>query len=329
MRQARLKAERDGAASVGLPDLLVGRESAPNVAEIIAGERSLFQSRRTGRASQKAQLQERIGQIADEIQGFTRQQEAKSIEVGLVQTELVGLESLFQQKLIALPRLIQARRDLARLEGERGKLTSSIAQARGKIGETELQILQIDQDLRTEIVKDLREAQGKEAEFIERRVAAEDQLKRIEIRAPQDGIVHQLSIHTVGGVVSPSEPLMLIVPAGDRLVVEARVQQNDIEQVRQGQQAWLRFSAFNSRTTPEVRATVERVAADLTREQQSGMAYFTTRLAIDEADLKKLGSGKLQSGMPVDVQFRTEERTALSYLLKPFSDQIAKAFKER
>jgi HlyD family secretion protein len=329
MRQARLKAERDGLEAVVLPPLLAGREAEPLVLEIIAGERSLFESRRTGRASQKSQLRERTSQIREEIKGLSGQLAAKANEAALVGKELEGLEYLAAKNLVQMTRVNPMRRDAAKLEGEQGQLTAQIAQANGKIAEIELQILQIDQDLRTEIVKELREAQGKEAELVERRIAAEDQLRRVDIRSPQTGTVHQLAVHTVGGVINQSEPLMLIVPDGDKLVIEAKVAQQDIEQVRIGQNAWLRMTAFNQRTTPEVAATVDRVAADLTREQQTGAAYFVARLTIPEHELKKLGQGKLVPGMPVDVQIKTEERTALSYFLKPFSDQIARAFKER
>jgi HlyD family secretion protein len=329
IRQARLKAERDRADAVETPPLLIGREHDRVVREMIAGEQSLFDSRRSGRASQKAQLKERMGQIAEEIRGITRQQQAKTSEVELVRIELAGLTTLYAKNLIALPRVTTAKRDVARLDGERGQLEAQIAQAKGKISEIELQVLQIDHDLRTEIVKELREAQGKESELVERSIAAEDQLKRIDIRAPQSGIVHQLVVHTVGGVVTQSEPLMLIVPEGEKLVIEARVAQQDIEQVHPDQQAWIRLTAFNQRTTPEVAGTVERIAADLTREQQTGAAYFIVRITIADTELAKLGTAKLLPGMPADVQIRTTERSALSYLVKPLQDQIAKAFKER
>lgn len=228
-----------------------------------------------------------------------------------------------------LPRITVSKRDVARLDGERGQLEAQIAQARGKISETEMQILQIDQDLRSEIVKDLRESQGKESELVERKISAEDQLKRIDIRAPQSGIVHQTAVHTIGGVITQGEALMLVVPEGDKLVIEARVAQQDIEQVHQGQLAWIRLTAFNQRTTPEISGIVDRVAADLTREQQTGQAYFVTRVIIPDDQLQKLGSAKLLPGMPADIQIKTQERSALSYFLKPLQDQVAKAFKER
>ncbi len=329
MRQARLHAERDVAVRIVLPPLLLGRERESEVAQIIAGEQSLFESRRLGRTSQKAQLSERIAQLKEEIRGLQGQHSGKSREVDLVRRELDGLEKLEGRQLTTTNRMTTTRRDFARLEGERGQLGAQMAQAKGKTAEIELQILQIDQDLRTEIVKDLREAQGKDAELVERKVTAEDQLKRIEIRSPQDGVVHQLAVHTVGGVINQSEVVMLIVPEADKLVIEARIAPQDIDHVRAGQVAFIRFTAFNQRTTPEFNATVKVVAADLTRESQQNTSYYLARLVLPDSELLRMGKLQLVPGMPADVQIKTTERTALSYLIKPLQDQIAKAFKER
>ena len=208
--------------------------------------------------------------------------------------------------------------------------SSSIAQTKGKITETELQILQIDQDLRTEVGKELAEIRGKVSELVEKRVAAEDQLKRIDIRAPQDGTVHQLSVHTVGGVITPNgEPLMLIVPKADALTVEARIAPQEIDRVHVGQRAVLRFSAFNQRTTPELNGAVSVVSADISTDPKTGASFYTVRIAISGAELARLGGLKLVPGMPVESFIQTEQRTVLSYLTKPLTDQALKAFRER
>jgi HlyD family secretion protein len=327
-RQSRLMAERDGAASVEVPSVVAGRDAAPELAQIIAGERTLFESRRSARAGQKQQLGERIAQLREEIVGLNAQQQSKSKEIELIGRELRDVEKLFAKNLVPMTRLIALQRDVARIEGERAQLIAAAAQAKGKITETELQIIQIDQDLRTEVMKDLREAQAKEADLVERRAAAEDQLKRIDIRAPQSGIVHQLAVHTIGGVVNPSEPVMLIVPEGEALVVEAKIAPQDIDHVHIGQPAFVRFTAFNQRTTPEFNGEVSRVAADLTREQQTSQAYFVARITLPEAELKRMGALKLVPGMPAEVYIKTTERTAISYLMKPLTDQIGKAFIE-
>jgi HlyD family secretion protein len=174
----------------------------------------------------------------------------------------------------------------------------------------------------------LREVQGKIGELGERKVAAEDQLKRVDIRAPQDGLVHQMAVHTVGGVVTPAEPIMLIVPQADELVVEAHVAPQDIDQVRVGQRVQLRFSAFHQATTPELTAQVSRVAADLSKDQQTGIAFYIARITLPPAELAKLGGKSLIPGMPVEAFIQTGNRTALSYLIKPLENQIARAFRE-
>ncbi len=230
----------------------------PAVAHLIESEARLFASRVAAREGQKAQLTERIAQLRQEIQGLTEQAEAKNREIALITQELTGVRDLYAKNLVPLSRVTSLERDGARLEGERGQLVASTAASRGKIAETELQIIQIDREMRTEVGRDLAEIRGKWSELVEKRVAAQDQLKRIDLRAPQDGTVHQLTVHTIGGLVTPNEPAMLIVPLADQLLVEVRVQPQDIDNVRIGQGAMLRFSAFNLRTTPEVEGEVVR-----------------------------------------------------------------------
>ena len=329
VRQVRLKAERDGAASVDIPRILIARQSEPELAEILEGERTLFESRHVARAGQKAQLRERIAQLNEEIGGLHGSAAGQGQEIELVAEELAGQHQLWIKNLIAITKYTATQREAARLEGERAHLIAAAAQAKGKIAETELQIIQLDQDLRSEVVKDMREIQAKEAELAERRAAAEDQLKRIDIRAPQTGVVHQLAVHTVGGVINAGDPLMLIVPGGDALVIEVKVAPQDIDQVSVGQAAFVRFPAFNQSTTPEFNGVVARVAADLTREPQINQAYYLARIALSDEEMKRLGQLKLVPGMPAEVQIKTGERTALSYLVKPLSDQIALAFKGR
>ena len=272
-RLARLEAERDNVDTIVFPAELLARAGDPELARSMTGERNLFEFRKSARAGQKAQLRERIAQLKEEIQGLTGQVAAKKRETELIGQELEGVRDLWRKNLVQIQRVTALERDAARLEGERGQLIASTAQAKGKISEIELQILQIDQDLRSEVAKDLREVQGKIAELVERKVAAEDQLKRIDIRAPQNGMVHQSTVHTVGGVITPGEAIMLIVPEADALTVEAKLAPQDIDQVRVGQTAALRFSAFSQRTTPELDGVVSRVSADLTTDQRTGAAY--------------------------------------------------------
>ena len=327
-RQGRLEAERDGAKTITfLPE--IARKADREVARVMAGEQALFDTRRRAREGQKAQLKERIGQLKEQINGLDDQIRAKKREIELIHQELEGVRDLWRKNLVQIQRVTALERDAARLEGERGSLVSSIAQTKGKITETELQILQIDQDLRTEVGKELAEIRGKIAELVERKVAAEDQLKRIDIRAPQDGMVHQSSVHTVGGVITAGEAIMLIVPQADALTVESKLMPQDIDQVRPGQTAALRFSAFNQRTTPELNGLVTRVSADLTTDQRTGATYYTVRISISDEQVARLGGLKLLPGMPVEAFIQTGERTIVSYLTKPFTDQAARSFKGR
>ena len=328
-RRSRDDAERDNAASIVFPPELLTRVSEPDMAHLLDGETHLFESRRAARAGQKAQLGERIEQLRQEIAGLTEQSGAKAQEIALIGDELTGVRALFRKSLVPISRVTALERDASRLTGERGQIIAATASARGKIAETELQILQIDADMRAEIGKDLAEIRGRWSELVEKRVAAEDQLKRVEMRAPQDGIVHQMSVHTVGGLVTPSEPAMLIVPEADQLMVEVKIPPQDIDNVRKGQRVVLRFAAFNARTTPELTGSVTRVAADVSQDAKSGVSFYTARVAIAPEEQARLGELRLLPGMPVEAHLQIGNRTVLSYLSKPFADQLAKSWRER
>jgi HlyD family secretion protein len=330
-RQARLEAERDNASSIVFPNVLLehARDTSSEAARAITAERSLFDLRRQARGGQKAQLKERSSQLLEEIKGYSGQADAKQKEVDFIHQELEGVRSLWQKNLVPITRLTALERDTARLEGERSQLSGSIAQSKGKIAEIELQVIQIDQDLRSEVGKDLIETRSKISELVERKTAAVDQLNRIDIRAPQSGRVHELTVHTVGGVIAPGEQIMLIVPDADALTVEVKIAPRDIDQLYPGQLAFLRFAAFNQKTTPEIEGEVSMISADLTQDQRTGASFYTARVMLKPEQLAKLGAAKLVPGMPVDVFIQTPGRTALSYLIKPLRDQAERAFKER
>ncbi|MCJ2077319.1 HlyD family type I secretion periplasmic adaptor subunit [Methylobacterium sp. E-016] len=329
-RRARGEAERDGAPAIAFPAELAGRAATdPEVARLVEGEGRLFDSRQASRTGQKAQLKERTAQLYQEISGLAEQAAAKEREIALIGNELAGVRDLYAKNLVPLSRVTMLERDAARLSGERGQLLANGASARGKVAETKLQILQIDADMRSEVGKELAEIRGRWSELLEKRVAALDQLKRIDLRAPQDGTVHQMTVHTIGGLVTPSEPAMLIVPEHDQLVVEAKFAPQDIDNVRLGQNAVLRFPAFNTRTTPEIEGAVTRVSADLTNDPKTGQGYYTARLRISEEQKRRLGDLRLVSGMPVEAYIQIGARSVLSYLIRPLADQIAKAWKER
>src|SRR5262249_6050951 len=333
-REARLQAERDDAGIIAFPTQLTARSDDISVASAVAGEEKLFESRKTARTGQRAQLRERVAQLHQEISGLSAQQAAKENELELIGKELVGVAQLYQKNLVSISRYTQLQRDQTRLEGERGQIIADIARARGKISETELQIIQIDRDFSSEVLKDLREAQGKIAELKERVTGAEDQLKRVDLRAPQAGTVHELTAHTVGGVIGERETVMQIVPRADELLVEAKVAPPDIDQVASGAEAVIRIMAGNQRTTPTITGRVIRISADITKEQQQNsvqpaQAYYIVRVALPASEIARLGDIRLVPGMPAEVFIRTHERSPLQYLLKPLQEQIARTFRER
>jgi HlyD family secretion protein len=328
-RKARLEAERDGLDAIQFPGELLARQNDPDVAAAMASERKLFDLRHNARTGQRSQLRQRVGQLQEEIGGLTAQQTAKGKEITLIERELIGVRDLFQKNLIQINRLTQLEREATRLDGERGSLIASVAQSKGKIAELELQILQIDQDLSSEVAKELRDVDGKIGEFVERKVTAEDQLKRIDIRAPQDGTVFQSNVHTVGGVITAGDAIMMIVPDADNLTVEAKVNPQDIDQMRVGQKALLRFTTFNQRTTPEIYGSVTRISADISTDQRSGAAFYTIRIGMTAAEIARLGEVRLVPGMPVETFVQTGDRTVMSYLVKPLYDQLSRAFREK
>jgi HlyD family secretion protein len=328
-RKARLEAERDGAETITFPPALLAQVDDADAVSAVSSERKLFQLRRAERLGQKAQLQQRMRQLNEEIGGIEAQQSAKAQEMTLIERELAGVRDLYARNLVQLTRLTQLEREVARLGGERAQLVAGAAQAKGKIAEINLQILQIDQNLSSEVAKELRDIDGKIGEFVERKVTAEDQLRRTDIRAPQAGVVFQSAVHTIGGVITAGDPIMLIVPDADKLQVEAKVNPQDIDQLQIGQRAVLRFSAFNSRTTPEVDGEVTRVSADTSTDQRTGQSYYTIRIALPPETVTQLGDVRLLPGMPVEAFVQTGERTVISYLMKPLRDQFMRAFRDR
>jgi HlyD family secretion protein len=326
---ARLVAERDGLVRVEVPVELASRSGNETVKSLLASEDSLFKARLTARQSQKDLLQGRVAQLTEEIVGLEAQLDSKARQLELIASELTGVQELYDKHLVPLTRLTTLQREAARLDGERGQIVSSIAETKSKIGETQLQMVRADQDFRTDVVKELGEAQGKEAELVERSVSARDLLDRIEIHAPVAGVVHQLAAHTIGGVIRAGDTIMEIVPDTEDLQIEARLQPRDIDQVRTGQPAFVRFSAFNQRVTPQLIGSVSYVSADTSRDQQTNAPYFTVRVVLSDQERRRLAGQQLVPGMPAEVFMQTRSRTMMSYLFKPIADQMRRAFVEQ
>ena len=326
-RQARLMAERDN-----LDAIILSPELAPRLDDfqhVFFGENRLFEGNRQNRQSQKGQLELGIDQLGEEIRGLESQRNSKVDEIALVKVEHDKIKGLTDKRLIETSRKYIIDREMAKLVGEKGEVEASIARAKAKMSEIRIQIIAIDETARTEAQRELSSIEPKLSELRERRVAIEDRLARTDIRAPLSGTVNELAIHTIGGVISPAEKLVTLVPADAALKIEAKLSPTDIDQVFVGQPAKLRFSAFNQRTTPELHGSVAYVSAATSSDPSSGQVYYLADVVVPADELEKLGDAKLLPGMPVEVFVSTEERTAMSFLSKPLADQFNRAFREQ
>jgi len=327
-QRARLLAERDAADRVSFPDDVESLRGNPGVAEVLTGQEKLFTADEAAIKGRKDQLGQRIAQLDEQIGGLKAQMASEKEQNRLIHQELESLQGLLKQGLVPVTRVLALQREAARLEGQVGQRTADIAAAAGRISETKLQIIQLDDDLRAKILTDLRDTDAKITELVERRTAAEAKLKRTLVLAPRSGWVQQLNVHTIGGVTSPGEIMMLIVPDLDKLVIEAHISPKDIDQVIVGQDAMVRFPAFNQRTTPQVHGSVIQLDADITRPQDRSPPFFGARLRLSQEEIKRLGHVELKPGMPAEAFIRTHERSPISYLLQPLTDQIARTFRE-
>ena len=327
-RQARLEAELAGRGSIAFPGDLLARRDRPEVDKAIRNERALFDFRRRSRQAQTDQLAERIAQYEREIEGIGAQKEAHDRGIAVIEEELRGLKTLKRDGLVTVERMNALDRDAATLRGDRGAAVAAQAQTAGRIAETRLQILQIAIDFKSEVGAELREVDAAIGENLERQAAARKALERIDIVAPQGGVVQSLDVHAPGAVISPAKTIMLIVPDRDRLAIEAEIAPRDIDQLHVGQDAILRMTAFNQRTTPELNATVSRIAADLSRDEVTGLTYYLIRVSVPPDEIARLDGAAIVPGMPVELFISTGERSALSYATKPLADQIRRAFRE-
>jgi len=326
-RQARLIAERDNLPSIDFP-LELGSVST-SVETVVYGERRLFAGNKLGRDSQKEQLELSIGQTGEEIKGMEARLAAKDEEIRLVGTERDKLDDLFARKIVEYTRVYSVHRDWARILGERGEIMSGIARAKVRMSEIRVQVIAVDQNASTEAQRELRLVDAKISELNERKLAIEDRLSRTEIRSPITGYVNELFAFTIGGVITPAARIATIVPDGVELKFEVKVMPADIDQVREGLHARIRLTAFNRATTPELTARVAMVSPASSKDAATGQEHYTAYVQLSEDALLKIKDLRLVPGMPAEVFITTQERTAGSYLVKPFTDQMNRAFRER
>lgn len=324
--EARLVAERDGLETVDYSRMI--ETDSVRAREAQLGETQVFNARRGSRLGEVAVLQKRVGQLNEQISGLNSMIATKRNLAGSYQEEIGELSDLLAEGFVDKQRLLDQQRKLDMLRAEIADHQSEITKTRLQISETELQIVQLNKDFSSEVVAAFAEVQTKVFDLRERMAALEDRLSRIVIRAPEDGMIIGMTVHTVGGVISPGTPLLDIVPAMSDLIVEAQVSPIDIDRVRVGKPADIRFSAFNSSTTPVIKGEVAHVSADRLVNEDTGMPYYLARVVLTEEGSQALGSLQLQPGMPAEVLITTGARTMLQYLLQPATDAFARSLIE-
>lgn len=327
-REARLIAERDRETSVSFPVSLVERETNLKLADTLRGERELFAARAVALKGEIEILGQKVQQFKKQIEGLEAQRRAKGAQLELIVEEVMGLRQLYEKGYAPKTRILALERTAEQLAGERGEHVAEIARARNSINEAELQKIQVEKEFRQEVVAELQTVQAEILDMEERRVAVDDEFRRVDVRAPQAGNVVGLDVHTVGGVIGAAQSILEIVPLEDELVIEANVQPQDIDKVAAGLVAVVRLSAFNLRNTPELNGTVFTASADSLVDQATGTPFYLVGIRIDPAELTKLEGLELRPGMPAEVFVNTGERTALSYLLKPLADGLARAMRD-
>jgi HlyD family secretion protein len=328
VKKARLEAQRDGLTELRLPEAVESKKGEAKTAEIISGQLKLLQSTAESTQGKLEQLKQQIAQMKEQIGGIDAQMKSKKEQVSLIKQELTGLQKLQAKGLVPNSRILAVEREESRLDGENGELRASKASAQNRIGEVELRSLQLQEDVRTAALTELRDAEGKIGELAERRISLSSKLARTTINAPITGTIYQMAVHTEGGVIGPGETLMLIVPEGDDLVLQAQVSPNDIDQVSKGQKAKVRFPSFNARTTPEIYGEVQQIAADISRNDANSPPFYAVRLILSAKEIEKLGINKLKPGMNAEAFIETSSRSPMSYLLKPLFDQFSHALRE-
>lgn len=322
--EARLLAERDDAEAVTFDAAAFAGADA----RVLDAQRAMFDARRATLTSQEDITTRRIAQLTDQKRGLEAQAEAAADQQALLEEELKAAQGLFDKGYERKPRILELRRKLSELGGARGEALAAMAEVEQKIGEARLQVLDLRARLLAEVTERLGSVQTRIAELREQARGLEDRVARAVVRAPRDGVVVDLAVHTEGGVVAPTGRLMDIVPTGDALIVEARLRPEDIDQVRPGLPSEVRLTAYHARTTPTLTGEIALVSADRLEDPRTGEAYYAARVRLSPEALEQAGDLTLQPGMPAEVMIRTGARTALDILVQPLRDSMRRSFRE-
>ncbi|MGI9477575.1 MAG: HlyD family type I secretion periplasmic adaptor subunit [Hyphomicrobiaceae bacterium] len=329
VRIRRLSAERAGRERLALPSgMLVDALKNDALAELVAVQRQLLKSRLGLRRTKREQLVGRIEQLRQEIAGLKELRAAMDEEMTIYRLEVANLEGLRGKGLVNVARYNQLRRNAAEKRGRLGQTVAEIARAESRIIETKQQIEELDVAALNEVLKELEAIEGELTQLRERLRAAQARRARLKIRASVRGTIHELAVHTIGGVIKAGDTIASIVPSDNKLVVDANVQTIDRDQVWTGMQARVRFTAFNQRTTPELMGTIARIASDQSGGTDRNPPYYGVRITLAADQIARLGNVDVKPGMPAEVMMTAGPRTVLSYLTKPLTDQFNRAFRD-
>jgi HlyD family secretion protein len=327
--QARLTAESTDAPTITLPAIAAKWPADPELTSILGEQEKLRQSRSKSLESQTSRLDEQISEKQAQIDGLKAQQAANTDQLDLYRSENSNLGKLYSGGLVGIQRVNEMKRSQAELEGQIGSVAASIASTQASVSELQMQRTQLGIDFRSQVLTDLQAASQSVAELMEKKIAAEDRLARLDIRAPIAGTVHESVVQTVGGVITPGETLMQIVPADDHLLIDARVSPLDIDKLHLGQGVAVKLSGFDVRTTPDLKGDIKAISPDLTRDQASGVQYYVVRVNVADSEQEKLPPGaRLVPGMPAEAFIQTGNRTVWSYLVRPFTEALCRTFRE-
>lgn len=327
-RRARFEAERDDTDAMIFDPLLDEIDNA-SIAGLKAGQINLFEARLESAARQTEQLSNRKDQIASQIRGITSQQDALETQLDLIDQELSSQQSLLERGLAQAGTVLNLQRERARLLGQEGELTASVAEAAERISEIEIELLGLQTTRREEAITRLRDLQFNELELREQRTTLVRQLDRLDIRAPVGGVVYGLTVFGSRAVIRPADPLLYIVPQDRPLVITTQVATTDIDALTIGQEVSVRFSALDQRTTPELYGTVAVVSADAFTDDATRASYYRAEITLNDGETDRLPDGAtLIPGMPVETFIRTADRTPLNYLVRPLMDYVARTFRD-
>lgn len=323
----RLNSERDGLGAIRFsPEFMSSNET--NLKTIVRTQEKLFADRKHQFQGQILLLQQRAKQLKEQVDGLSFELDAKEKEWALMGDELLRIEELQKKRLVDLPRVLSLQREQARVSGEIGRTKADIAAAKVAIGEARMEIIQLEKTRNQDISEQLETIQEQVHELERQVQASKDVLDRTIIRAPENGKVFGLNIYTVGGVIPPGTPIMQIVPANDRLIIEAKIRTNQIDEVRKGMPVRVRFSAFRQRTTPMVEGVVEEISADAVSDERMAQSYYVVKVGVSDVEMVKLQGLEIVPGMPAEVLIKGGDRTAMEYLFDPLTVMLQRSLRE-